>query len=70
MSLQSAAGKLRHAGQELALRWAAARELWRDDNARRFESEIVENLLTRLRAVEAALTHMDAVLQKVRRDCE
>ena len=70
MSVGAAAASLKDIEKRLRRRWSAVRMSWRDENARAFETELIEPLLGRMRTVERALMQMAGVVQQVRRDCE
>jgi hypothetical protein len=70
MSAAAGLGKLKQAGKDLRSHWEEARAEWHDNNAVRFEEEYIGPLLARVRKVELLLSHMTAVLQEVRHDCE
>jgi hypothetical protein len=70
MSTAAGLGKLKQAAKDLRAQWEEVRVSWYDQNSRRFEEQHIIPLLSRLRRVEMALTHLAAVLQEVRQDCE
>lgn len=69
MSVSAGHGKIRKATKELQVRWNDAQADWHDQNSRLFEEKYLDPLMADLRAVEGAMNHMAAVLQKVRNDC-
>ena len=69
MSVNAGHGKLRRASKDFVTRWHATKAVWRDENCERFEEKFVTSLMSRLRVVEMAMGHMEAVLNKVRHDC-
>jgi hypothetical protein len=69
MSVNAGRGKLREGSKRLQARWKEIRVVWRDENSRRFEETLMEPLLSSIRTSEMAMEHMEAVLQRVRRDC-
>lgn len=70
MSTSAGIGKLKQATKDLRAQWNETRAAWHDENSQRFEERYVLPLLARVRSVELALSHMAAVLQEVRHDCE
>jgi hypothetical protein len=70
MSISAGLGTLKQARKSLVLQWETTRSAWTDENSRQFEESVMTPLLARMRQVEQALTQLDVVLQKVRRDCE
>jgi len=69
MSVNAGHGKLRRASKGFAIRWNATKAVWRDENCARFEENFVTPLMSKLRAAEMAMGHMEVVLHKVRQDC-
>ncbi len=70
MSAESSAGKLKQVERDLLRLWNETRLFWRDENSRRFEKEVIEPLLTKLRATQSAMGRIAVVLRNARRDCE
>ena len=70
MSVSSGHAKLQRASKDLLARWNGTRLFWRDDVSRKFDQNHLTPLLKKLRAAQEAMSHMDAILNQVRRDCE
>jgi hypothetical protein len=70
MSVTAAGARCKDIAKRLRQDWAEVKTGWRDENARRFEEDIIAPLLARARAVEDALGPLGAALQQLRRDCE
>lgn len=70
MSVRAAGAKCKDVEKRLRHCWAEVKAGWRDDNARRFEEDVIGPLLARARAVEDVLGRLAATLQQLRRDCE
>ncbi len=70
MSVESSAGKLKQVEKDLSRLWSETRLFWRDENSRRFEREVIEPLLVKLRATQTAMGRIAVVLRSVRRDCQ
>ena len=70
MSTNAGLGKLKQATKDLRAQWSETHAAWHDENSRHFEERYLIPLLARVRTVELALSHMAAVLQEVRHDCE
>ena len=69
MSVYAGQAKIKEASKELRVRWNNTKSLWRDEVSRQFEEKHLDPLLLKLRKAEEALSHMDAVLNQLRRDC-
>lgn len=70
MSTSAGLGRLKQAAKDLRAQWNETQAAWHDENGQRFEERYIIPLLARVRSVELALSHMAAVLQEVRHDCE
>lgn len=69
MSASSAAARLKDVEKRLRQQWSAVRAVWEDEQALRFEEEIVGPLLDQLRSAGRAMGQLDVTLQQVRREC-
>lgn len=69
MSASSAAARLKDVEKRLCQQWSAVRAVWEDEQALRFEEEIVGPLLDQLRSAGRAMGQLDVTLQQVRREC-
>ena len=69
MSVYAGRVKIKDASKTLRARWNSTKSLWRDEVSRKFEEKQLDPLLLKLRKAEEALSHMDGVLNRLRRDC-
>lgn len=70
MSVSGGLGKLKQAAKTLRIEWDEVRAAWHDENAVRFEKDVIELLLTRLRDAESAIANLDNMLHEMHRDCD
>ena len=69
MSLRTAEYVIDDARQSLGIAWSNVRDRWTDSAARTFETEVLEELDTRIRHAKSALEAMDAVISQARLEC-
>jgi len=70
MSVSGGLSKLKQVGKTLRLEWDEAQTAWRDENAARFEKNVVAPLLTQLRDAESTIANLDTILRELHRDCD
>ena len=70
MSVSGGLSKLKQAAKTLRMEWDEAQTAWRDENAARFEKNVVLPLLTRLRDAETTIANLDTILRELHRDCD
>ncbi len=70
MSLHSAQAKLSRGLKDLRTHWSRARQDWNDPMSARFERDTLVPLEKRIRTAIGAMSQMNDVLNRVRRDCE
>lgn len=70
MSVESSVGKLKRTEKDLRRKWNDMKLVWRDENSRRLERDVISPLLARIRTTELAMGRMAAMLRSARRDCE
>ncbi len=70
MSLSANRSRLAATTKELSLRWGETKNYWRDAKSREFERRYVEELLADVDRTVTVLEKLDALLTKVRDDCE
>lgn len=70
MSVSGGLSKLKQAAKTLRLEWDETHTAWRDENAARFEKNVVLPLLTRLRDAESTIANLDTILRELHRDCD
>jgi len=63
-------GSLSKATKELLEKWNQAKEIWTDAQSRDFEKNVLTILEQDVRGAFSALDRMDAIIQKIRTDCE
>lgn len=69
MSLYEARGNLAKAFKELSIRWLNTKMVWSDDQARRFEEEILLKLERDLKQAGEGIDAMQLLIQQAKRDC-
>lgn len=56
--------------KELLAQWRQTKEYWRDAKSDEFERQYIEELLTNVDATLAVIEQLDALVKKIRTDCE
>jgi len=56
--------------KELLNRWQQTRECWMDTKAREFDERYMLELESRVKSATTSIANLEAVLRKVRSDCE
>lgn len=69
MSTTSSAN-LETATRDLTAAWARAQESWRDQQSRHFEKTHLEPLPELAAQAREALSNLEAILRKIKNDCE
>ena len=70
MNTRTSAANLAQAMKELSLEWQQTRAEWRDAKAIEFDDTYLEILPQQVARATAAMEELEALLKKVRRDCE
>jgi len=70
MKTRAAAANLAQATKDLAVAWQQAGAYWRDAKALEFESKYLDPLPGYMSRSTTALEELDALLRKVKADCE
>ena len=70
MNTRTSAANLAQAMKELSLEWQQTRAEWRDAKAIEFDDTYLEVLPQQVARATAAMEELEALLKKVRRDCE
>jgi len=70
MSMRVSASALLQAGKELALDWDETKAHWHDVKSREFEEKFLSELPHHLGRTAEVISEIDALLRKVRSDCE
>jgi len=69
MSAIESRAKLVQAAKKLKRQWEQARELWRDENCRQFEKDVMEPLEADVRAAVVAFERVGTMLHNAQQDC-
>jgi len=70
MNTRSSAANLVQAAKDLAVAWDQTQEAWRDVKSREFEENYLEQLPGHIARATAVIEEIDALLRKVKADCE
>jgi len=70
MSTGANAARLATLTKDLVGRWRQTREVWRDTKAREFEEHTIRELDAAVNAAVNSIEQVEAVLRKIRSDCE
>jgi hypothetical protein len=70
MNLSSTRSRLVAVTKELALKWQETKGSWKDEKSREFEHRYVQELLIRVDKAVTVIEKLDALLAKVKKDCE
>lgn len=67
-NLQSGAGRLQESAETLRIRWQELRDVWEDENARRFQDEELGPLADALQVAFPAIAQMSTAMQAMQRE--
>jgi hypothetical protein len=70
MNVRGSAASLAQAVKDLSLEWDRTKSYWRDVKGRQFEHQYLEPLPGYVARTVATIEEIDALLRKVRSDCE
>ncbi len=70
MNLSAEKARLVAITKELAVRWAETRTYWRDARSQEFEKRYMAELGVRIDRIVTVIEKLDALLARVRSDCE
>ena len=70
MSAIGSKSRLTGASKELALKWEATKNYWRDEKSAEFERKYLQELLVGVDKAVAVIDKLDELLKKIRSDCE
>ncbi len=70
MSLAQSANTLSQATKDLQTAWAETRQSWRDVKSDQFAHRYLESLPTMVSTAGPIMEELDALIRKVRHDCE
>jgi len=70
MNTRASAANLVQAMKELSIEWDHARAHWRDVKSHEFEETYLEDLPNQVTKALSVMEEIDALLSKIRSDCE
>ena len=70
MNLGANRARLAALTKDLLLKWEETRNCWKDARSREFEKKYIEEIRARVDTTAAAIEKLDALLTRVRTDCE
>lgn len=70
MSLRVSASTLTQATKDLNLEWQRTKAIWRDVKSIEFEKTYLEDLPNLMAMAGPVMEELDALIRKVRNDCE
>lgn len=70
MSLNASKSRLAALTKDLAARWRETREYWRDEPAREFEQQYMDDLLSSVTNTLNNIDKLEQILNRIRNDCE
>jgi len=70
MNTRVSAANLMAAAKELSMQWQETKEYWRDAKTREFEERFLDPLPGYISRATRAMEEVDAILKRVRHDCE
>jgi hypothetical protein len=70
VSARDSGSTLAQAVKDLAIAWEQTKADWRDAKSQEFEEKYIEPLPGHVRQAMAVIEEIDALLKKVRSDCE
>jgi hypothetical protein len=70
MNLSATKSRLAALTKELWVRWGETKNFWRDAKSAEFQHRYMEELMIRVDKAVTVLEKLDALLGKVKKDCE
>ena len=70
MSTKGSASNLVQAVKELSIEWQITKDYWRDVKSAEFEKNYIAPLPDHMVRALGVMEELDAILKKVRKDCE
>ena len=70
MSTSACGARLAALTKELLNRWQQTRECWMDAKAREFDERYMLELESMVKSATTGIANLDAVIRRVRSDCE
>lgn len=67
--LTTGVGRLKRATKMLREQWLLTREVWTDENARKFEEQYLQPLLPQMQLTLAAVNRFAEVMEKAEKEC-
>ena len=67
--LYEASGNIAKAFKELSIRWMNVKTIWTDENAERFESDVMRSLERYLKQAAEGIDSMNQLVQAAKREC-
>jgi hypothetical protein len=70
MNTRVSGSNLSQAAKDLSIEWQHTKTIWRDLKSQQFEQKYLDPLPQHLARTMAVIEEIDALLRKVRNDCE
>lgn len=70
MNLSATKSRLAAVTRELSLQWGETKNYWNDAKSLEFEHRYIQELLVRVDKAVTVIEKLDALLDKVKKDCE
>jgi hypothetical protein len=70
MNAKISASNLLQAVKDLSFEWQQTRQHWQDAKCRQFAEDYLEKIPDHVARARSAMEEIDALLRKVRKDCE
>ena len=70
MNIRGSAANLGLAVKDVAMEWDYTRTYWRDVKSQEFEQKYLNQIPDHVSRAKAAMEELDALIKKVRSDCE
>ncbi|RYD70959.1 MAG: hypothetical protein EOP84_25755 [Verrucomicrobiaceae bacterium] len=70
MNTRASAANLAQAVKDLSIEWDQIKDSWRDVKSREFEEKYLEPIPNQVARATAVIEEIDAILRKVKADCE
>jgi hypothetical protein len=70
VNLGATRSRLAAVTKELSLQWGETKNYWRDAKSLEFENRYISELLARVDKAVTVIEKLDALLDKVKKDCE
>ena len=70
MGLADASAKIKEANKQLMIQWDHLKASWQDQNAKAFETTVIETLGRETEKSHKAMKQMALIIQHMKRDCQ